>query len=426
MSLSSHRVTKLMISEEIITSGDYDSAENFLSSKSSTAELLPEDFYRLGNLFFSSGQKQAAKRAWQKSYSLSDFNIEVPTRNVSVSHEDKKYYLKTITSVILFIVCMYVAIFTVFPREPEHSQLTTFRSSSGELSFWDEWWDTGRPVMRSMKQRLDPEQLWPMLKRTFQDLFGLQKKEISKNTLEKLKRWLELSQRPQFSKGPTDYYALTGRGLFEAREFEDALSTLNDGLHHVESTEQLEKLYQDLGTVYYYKGYKLQPNGLALYDLDAVRKSVESYEMALRFGQNPYLYGNLGWGYYLLGDYSSSIENSSYALAIKPELNYARMNLGIAQLKKGDYESAFTAYSSLKQHNPELDEYEGGIRDLLELQNEFPGLYPFSNFVLGEMYLQQGRHKDAQTVFKRFVSQNSPEAFWKDRALLMLKKMETE
>ena len=82
--------------EEIITSGDYDSAEIFLSSKSSTAELLPEDFYRLGNLFFSSGQKQAAKRAWQKSYSLSDFNIEVPTRNVSVSHEDKKYYLKNL------------------------------------------------------------------------------------------------------------------------------------------------------------------------------------------------------------------------------------------------------------------------------------------------------------------------------------------
>jgi len=42
------------------------------------------------------------------------------------------------------------------------------------------------------------------------------------------------------------------------------------------------------------------------------------------------------------------------------------------------------------------------------------------------MYLQQGRHKDAQTVLKRFVSQNFPEAFWKDRALLMLKKMETE
>ena len=155
--------------------------------------------------------------------------------------------------------------------------------------------------------------------------------------------------------------------MFEAREFEEALSTLNNGLHYAESPEQMEQLYQDLGTVYYFKGYKLQPNGLARYDLDDVRDSVKSYEMALSFGEDPYLYGNLGWGYYLLGDYSSSIESSLHALALKPELNYVRMNLGIAYLTKGDYELAFSSYASLQQHSPELDEYEGGIRDLLEL-----------------------------------------------------------
>jgi tetratricopeptide (TPR) repeat protein len=277
-----------------------------------------------------------------------------------------------------------------------------------------------------MRQRFGPEQLWPMLQRTLENLFGTQNDELSEDIREKLKRWLELSRKPQFSKGPVDYYALTGRGLFEAREFEDALSTLNDGLHYAESTEQLEQLYQDLGTVYYYKGYKLQPNGLAKYDLDAVRNSVESYEMALRFGEDPYLYGNLGWGYYLLGDYSSSIESSLHSLALKPDLNYARMNLGIAQLKKGDYELAFSAYASLKQHSPELDEYEGGIRDLRELQQEFPGLHPFSNFIMGLLYLQQGRHKEARTAWQKFVSQKFSEPFWQHKARLLLKKMETE
>jgi len=148
--------------------------------------------------------------------------------------------------------------------------------------------------------------------------------------------------------------------------------------------------------------------------------------MALRFGEGPYLYGNLGWGYYLLGDYSSSIESSLHSLALKPDLNYARMNLGIAQLKKGDYELAFSAYASLKQHSPELDEYEGGIRDLRELQQEFPGLHPFSNFIMGLLYLQQGRHKEARTAWQKFVSQNFSEPFWQHRARLLLKKMETE
>ena len=159
-----------------------------------------------------------------------------------------------------------------------------------------------------------------MLQRTLKNLLSEQNKELPDDVREKLKHWLELSQSPQFGDSPTDYYALIGRGLFEAREFEEALSTLNDGLHYADSPEQMEQLYQDLGTVYYFKGYKLQPNGLAHYDHNAVRNSVESYEIALRYGEDPYLYGNLGWGYYLLGDYSSSISNSRRALALKPGL----------------------------------------------------------------------------------------------------------
>ena len=344
MSQNSYSVIESAFPEDIITSGDYESAENLLTKESIPSEILAESFYRLGNCFYSSEQKQAAELAWQKSRELTDITAEIASNTVPVSRNQEKYYLQTIGSVILLIVCLYVFVFTLFPREPEPFQFTTFRSTSGELSFWDEWWNTGRPVTRSMRQRFGPEQLWPMLQRTLENLFGTQNEELSEDIREKLKRWLELSRKPQFSKGPVDYYALTGRGLFEAREFEDALSTLNDGLHYAESTEQLEQLYQDLGTVYYYKGYKLQPNGLAKYDLDAVRNSVESYEMAQRFGEDPYLYGNLGWGYYLLGDYSSSIESSLHSLALKPDLNYARMNLGIAQLKKGEFELAFSAY----------------------------------------------------------------------------------
>ena len=262
-----------------------------------------------------------------------------------------------------------------------------------------------------------------MLQRSLQNLFGDKSEKLSTDVSEKLKRWLELSYSPTFREGPTDYYALTARGLFAAREFESAISTLNDSLLYAETSAQLGKIYQDLGTIYYYKGYKLQPNGLAHYDLKDVQNSIESYETALLYGEDPYLYGNLGWGYYLLGDYSSSVTSSRRALALKPELNYVRMNLGILYLKKGDYELAFTTYTSLLENKPQLDQYDGGIRDLQELQLEFPGVYPFTNFVIGQLYWQQGRHKEAQVAWQKFLNQNFPQSFWKDRTRSLLKKM---
>ena len=157
-----------------------------------------------------------------------------------------------------------------------------------------------------------------------------------------------------------------------------------------------------------------------------VRNSIESYERALRYGEDPYLYGNLGWGYYLLGDYVLSVENSLKALTMNPKLNYARMNLGIAYIKKGDYKSAYDAYESLLKYTPEYDEYEGGMRDLMELQHEFPGVYPFSNFVLALLYKHQGRNMEANVLLKKFLRQNFPVAYWKQKANSLLREMESE
>ena len=83
---------------------------------------------------------------------------------------------------------------------------------------------------------------------------------------------------------------MIGRGLFEAREYDEALKTLKEGLYYAESSEKKEQLFQDLGTVHYYKGYKLQPDGLAKYVIQDVRNSIESYERALLYGEDPYLY----------------------------------------------------------------------------------------------------------------------------------------
>jgi len=412
-----------IVPKEIFYSGDYKFAEHLLEKKGISSEFLPEIFYLLGNRFSSAKQIPAAEMAWKKSFNLSLENQKKSKISEQIPINLRKIYRQTIGFILIAIVCLYVLIFTFFKREIVHSQFWFDSFTSDKLSFWDEWWDTGRPVSRTMAGRFSEEELWPMFKRTLENLFGKNDQEHKEVVLEKLKRWLEFSQRPKFGKGPTDYYALTARGLFEAREFEEALSTLNDSIYFAETPQELEKIYQDLGTVYYYKGYKLQPNGLANYNINDVRDSVKSYEKALRYGEDPFLFGNLGWGYYLLGDYNSSIESSLKALKIKPGLNYARMNLGIAYLKREDLELAFLTYASLEENSPGVDEYEGGLRDLKELQMESPGGFPFTNFVIGQLYMQQGFYKKAHIALNKFISQQFPQKIWKNRARLLLKKM---
>ena len=426
MSSTALSFAEIPIPKEIINSGNYNSAVNILVEARLPDRILAESFYRLGNSFYSAEHYQAAEMAWRKSAVLADQTPEALLPEKYFSTNPLKVRWQTIGSAVIVVISLYILVFTFFERDPKFFRFSTGNFSSSEYRFWDEWWDSGRPVSRSMNRRLGTEELWPMLQRGLQNLLGSRSEKLSEDVREKLKRWLELSESPTFGEGLTDYYALTARGLFEAREFESALSTLNDGLHYAETPAQLGKIFQDLGTVYYYKGYELQPNGLARYDLKDVRNSIESYETALLYGEDPYLYGNLGWGYYLLGDYSSSIRSSRRALAIKPELNYVRMNLGIVYLKKGDYELAFATYDSLLQNKPQLEEYEGGIRDLQELQIEFPDVYPFTSFVMGQLYWQQGRHKDAQAAWQKFLSQKFPQSLWKDRTRSLLLKMKIE
>ena len=109
---------------------------------------------------------------------------------------------------------------------------------------------------------------------------------------------------------PVNYYVLTGRGLFNSRQFDEAISTYQEGLHYAINSDQYGELLQELGTAYYYKGYRLQPDGLAEYNLPLVQNSIDSYLEAEKHTQGPYLYGNMGWGYYLLRNFEKAIEYS--------------------------------------------------------------------------------------------------------------------
>jgi len=412
-----------LVPNKIVSSGDYKNAEKLLEKEEISSETLAAIFYLLGNRFFSSKQERAAKLSWEKSKNILHENGQGNRTQKLFSKNRRKIYTKTMIIILMIIILLYLFLLVFFKRESTNFHMSSEKFSSEKYSLWDEWWDTGRPVQRRMYRRFGLDEFWPLISKSLGKLFGQKDQLLRSEVLEKLRQWLEFSQRPLFREGTTDYYALTARGLFEAREFEESISTLHDSIHFAETPQEFEKIYQDLGTVYYYKGYKLRPDGLANYNIKDVRKSVQSYEIALKYGEDPYLYGNLGWGYYILKDFGLSIENSLKALNLNPQLNYARMNLGIAYLKSGDYEMSFSAYSSLLKFSPESDEYEGGIRDLMELQMEYPGLYPFTNFVVGQLFWQQGLYKKSQSALQKFISQKFPHKIWKDRARLLLQKM---
>ena len=210
------RFDKNIVSDETVNSGNYNDAQRILLNCSATGDLLAEKFYRLGNRFFNVNQKQAAELAWKKAKDISG-NREFAKLSNPVSLNLKRLWLPTVVSILFVIVSFYVIIFALFVREPQPLQFTTFRSSASELSLWDKWWDTGRPVKQSLNRRFGSEALWPLLKQEFKNLFKREKEGPADEIQEKLKRWLELARSPHFKGGPTDYYALTGRGLFEAR-----------------------------------------------------------------------------------------------------------------------------------------------------------------------------------------------------------------
>ena len=176
MPLTSRSFTDFSVPDEIVTSGDYQSAQNLLGKESAPSEILAERFYRLGNRFYSADQKLAAELAWQKSAILADYSGKVAKLLDPFSQNLRKFHWQTIGAIVIVIVCLYVFVFTLFQREPESFQFSAFQSSSGEHSFWDEWWDTGRPVTRSMRRRFDADELWPMLQRTLKNLLSEQNK----------------------------------------------------------------------------------------------------------------------------------------------------------------------------------------------------------------------------------------------------------
>lgn len=416
--------------QKLISEGRYKQAISQLEllAKQNPNESA-EGYYRLGNRLYDHRDNEQAEQAWQRSTIL-----KIPPASHTSSRSLHTLLWRTVGTTMLILISLYCLIVLLFPRQFDLSEmlLTSIqqqqRESREASSWWERFWMTGRPS--AQQYALEQGELWSILNRQmreFLDLFSSGKQGLV--TVED--HWIEILNRLRYPRisnqiiqGKSQYYYLVGRGMHNLRRHSEALEALQSGLRETQDPQELGLLYQEIATIYYFEGYKLQPDGLAKYDKVLVRKSVDAYLQALQYIEDPFIYGNLGWGYYLLEDYEQAVYYGEKALQLDARLSYVRMNMGITYLRMNDYQNAFDAYEGLLQYHPNSVDYLGGLRDLEELSRDFPERHPFVHFIIGYIYYHQENFFKARQAWKIFLNQPFPENSWKQKTLRFLKSME--
>ncbi|MBF0279294.1 MAG: hypothetical protein HQM13_15975 [SAR324 cluster bacterium] len=428
---SNQEVNVFLKIKQLISEGNRQQALLLLETYSGqNPSASAEWYYRLGNLFFDAQDPDRANSAWEKSVLLR----EAPASLQQKATDIRSVLWKTIAVTIFVLFSLYTLIVLFFPRQMDLMEMLmlSMQQQTGEQqrerSWWDEFWTTGRQSGR--QHSLERDELWSVLNEQMKELMELfSANEESKGSAEdQLVEWLNRFRTKQFLNKPingkTGYYYLIGRGLFNLRQHEEAIESLKNGLNETIDPRERGVLYQEMATIYYYQGYQLQPDGLAKYDLEMVRKSVDAYQKALDYDlRDPFLLGNLGWGYYLLAEYERAVHYSKQALQMNSQLSYVRMNMGITYLRMHKYQKSFETYQDLFQLAPHAIDYEGGLRDLEELSRDFQNQYPFVHFIIGYIYFNQESYLKAQQALEIFLKLPFPDRTWKQKALQIISKM---
>ena len=143
---------------------------------------------------------------------------------------------------------------------------------------------------------------------------------------------LELFVRPEVNEAAIRSYA-EGVGLEYQGRYEEAIDKFTDAI-----TEN----------PYYAKAY--YERGLSYYELDDLATAISEMEAARGQGLNDTsINWNLGWTYYLSGDYAKAFETNERILSEHPEVLGMRMNQAISYLAAGDLTNAQAQYDLLVQ-----------------------------------------------------------------------------
>ncbi|MBL8063304.1 MAG: tetratricopeptide repeat protein [Anaerolineales bacterium] len=143
---------------------------------------------------------------------------------------------------------------------------------------------------------------------------------------------LELLVRPEVNEAAIRSYA-EGVGLEYQGRYEEAIDKFTDAIAENE---------------YYAKAY--YERGLSYYELGDLATAISEMEEARNQGLNDTSVNwNLGWAYYLSGNYAKAFETNERILAEHPEVIGMRMNQAISYLAAGDLTNSQVQYDMLIQ-----------------------------------------------------------------------------
>lgn len=331
--------------------------------------------------------------------------------------------LRAALALLATIAMVYLAIYTLLPRHP-FEMLMLSANGMEERSWWERFLDTGRQHPGGEGHKMGVREWWERFKRNLSGEGGNQvaRRFEGRPTIDK--RWENLLRRygrwgPYFS-FQLDYNVISGYGLSRLREYAEAVKVFEQGVRDTTDPVKLADLYQGLANAHYYHGYRLQPDGLAKYDLELVRRAKDAYLESAKLQPRPISLGNLGWMFYLLGEYPESERHSRRALEMDRGLDYVRLNLGLLHLVQGQINEAFDAYREVIGRHPPKDVYLGGINDLRELIRDKGAKAPFAHMMVGVLAMQSGDYSLANTSLTRFLSTPNVAERWRAMARRLL------
>lgn len=381
-----------------------------------------ESHYFRGNRFYELRLWNKAVAEWRRAGQLWEVSSSSSGKSLR-----RFYNLGTALAVVFTVLLVHQMLFVLFPRDP--FDLAMIAAEQQERGWWERWLDTGRPQLGE-GHKLTVREWWSRLRQRLEG--GGEGERMAENgTLRRdiSERWVELLRRygrfgPQVT-WELDYSVISGNGLSRLGDYENAVRVLNEGIGKAKGKQGLADLYQGLANAHYYEGYDLQQDGTATYRLSQVRKAARAYEKSLGYQPRSLSYGNLGWMYFLLGNYDKSEQFSKRALGMNANLHYVRLNLGLNYLVQGKNRSSFESYYEVMVRNPPADVYLGGITDLREIIRGNSGRYPFAYLMVGVLSLKSGDLSMAREAITRFQAGPSQGYYWDRLTARLLEQMDT-
>lgn len=384
-------------------------------------DLAAQQHYRRGNRLFERQAWDAALAEWRLAGRLWQHTAQAG-RAVS----RRFVQMRAVLGLLLTVLLVYNAVFTFFPRD-SFELLMLAGGRQDNRSWWERFLDTGRPGGES-GHKVGVREWWMELRRRLlgEDGQGHDRRPAGLPGINE--RWAELLRRygrwGPFFNSELDYHVVSGYGLSRMGDYTHAVQVFEEGIAQAKRPERLADLYQGLANAHYYEGYRLQEDGLARYDLAQVRKAIDAYEASVAEQPRPVSYGNLGWMYFLLGDYDRAEQYSRRALGMDEGLYYVRLNLGLTYLMQHRVYEAFDTYEEVVRRDPPKEVYLGGINDLREIVRDHPSDYGFAHLMIGMLALARNDYTLAREHLTRFVGLPYVGASWRSLGRELLDEMD--